>query len=773
VPIGLFQARPGGGPSDQAGSGREDVELLATDIPPAQRGRVNVRPERCALVIPWESRRHFRTAVLDCCTMWGGVTNLIIPIKASFKFDALDEYLLRLHQPDRLITYFPTLSATGARRQQRLVRALASHVPDAPIIAADAGGSDVGCHVLNVIHDSDLTSRQLLAHRFVASSAVDELALLSIFGQLYPGQENDYANMTQLGVNPLSLSDLRFWTLQMSADAFSSPVNLTAYGYRAYEVSNGFGLELFELVLGESVEALCYFWNLRATRIATRAFGPDANRVLLGPTRAIADSASLGRLADAIREIGLSPGIESEVDLVVFGAGPDVDRFAQVTGKEPHFRRWRQRFRTSRRFASSNLPPRRSGAIRWATSLPHLPSDFKTGVAFEAAEPMPLHSGTNEIRVVAPGKFVNRELQRTALDFDFEVWNLFPRSPSSARALHADGRWTRQGLSVPSSVGSRPSYISITVPDEFDILRLYFADHGLSIRETKLSSYFDAVVRLVGGFSELDVIATPCAYNVIDGLTARSTKKIAQQLVASQGIEGISADVMEEQLRQAGVVLNLSSYRTADELKTLPSIQPLAGQLLPTLTALASRGAIRRGVALDCVVCATPSLHSIESLAEKVECPGCGHVQTMPAEYPADSGQELRWSYSLNALVNRAWDLDMGPVFASVCRSAVGAEYSSCRGAGIEVLTGSSVIGDLDWTMLRNGRLLAGEAKSGGSLGEKDLRFAERVIAAGIDEFYFCTTSSFTREAIERIQGLAVKIGGDRVKKMERHQLLL
>lgn len=710
------------------------------------------------------SAEQFRDAVLNCCTMWGGITNLIIPLKANLRIQPIYEYLLGVHEPDVAISYLSTSSTNGRKRHDQLrVRLDELSGSNVPLHAAEFDGADLGCHVLSVIRDEDLGSRQFLASQLHASTKSEELALLALMGEVHPGQESEYARLTRLGTNPMSYTDLRFWNSQTAGDPFASPINLTSYGYGPYEVVAGsFGNEVFEIVLGEDIDSLCYFWNLRATRIAGGIFGDPVRRVLLAPPKLIADQEAVGRLADTIRAIGLGEGVDSEVELLVYSRDSDlVERFDEVAQSADRFRRHTDSFQLSRTFAGSIAPEPKAGPVTWATTLPSLPESFKYGVSYEGHELVVFEPGPTNVRIARSARYENRLGQHVMLDFESDLWSRFPKSPGSARAALDNARWTRHGLSMAGTIPRHPSYVTVTVPDEIEVLRHFFADRNFDIRETKLSGYVDAVVHLLGGYSQLQLLGSPCAYQLIDALATKSTLKVAQKLKVALGATELTEGAILDRLREAGVSLDLAVSRTADELKTQEPLRPFARNVLPTLTTLTACGAVRRGISLECSTCGSPGWHPIDSLGEQVHCTGCGERQAVPAEYPEGSGEEIPWSYVLNSLVNRAWDQDLGPVLVTMSHVARDGNEVTCRGAGIEVIQGSKIIGDLDWIMYRDGRLLAGEAKSGANLGWKDVAFARIMLNAGIDAFYFSTTNTFSKNSRERVVSLTSKSGDE------------
>ena len=106
---------------------------------------------------------------------------------------------------------------------------------------------------------------------------------------------------------------------------------------RAYRVE---GADLardtyFELVVGDSVADLCFYWNLRAVSECTRIHKARVRRLLLMPRRLLHEGDGLRQLAEAIRS---APGLEGEsnLDLAVYCAtGEGIDACMQRSATRP------------------------------------------------------------------------------------------------------------------------------------------------------------------------------------------------------------------------------------------------------------------------------------------------------------------------------------------------------------------------------------------------------------------------------------------------------
>lgn len=163
-----------------------------------------------------------------CCTQWGGISNLIVPVGSSLRIPPLYEHLLTLVEPDVVVSYLPADSEGGRLRHDKLQARLSALWPhsDVALHAAAYEKDDMTAHPLSVLADDDVAAHQFLDRRFQGPPS-DRMPLLAMFGQVYPGQEDDYARLLQYGRLPVGLDSLDLWAQQMRAQPFSSPINLT------------------------------------------------------------------------------------------------------------------------------------------------------------------------------------------------------------------------------------------------------------------------------------------------------------------------------------------------------------------------------------------------------------------------------------------------------------------------------------------------------------------------------------------------------------------
>ena len=634
---------------------------------------------------------------------------------------------------------------------------------------------DRASHPLSVLADDDVGT-QFLDRRFQGPGA-DRLTLLALFGQVHAGQKDDYAELLEYGVLPASLDSKDFWSQQTSGDAFSSPINLTGHGMRAYRVE---GADLardtyFELVVGDSVADLCFYWNLRAVSECTRIHKARVRRLLLMPRRLLHEGDGLRQLAEAIRS---APGLEGEsnLDLAVYCAtGEGIDAWTAAVGDAPEFSRLKGQVSITRSFGRE--PARRVDAERpivWGSLEINLPRRFWEGVDYETPPRVPLSTGDNEVRVEPPPSYFKRFAGAQMLDLDSEVWERYPRRTEVAQAIDANACFSRYGVTFTSDVSHRPSEFRFYLPSEWETLQAVFRRSGLTIRQSDKTRYFDALVRLLGGFENVDLLASPAAFSLLRELAVPPIERLAQKIVTKLALAPDKQEDIAAALAGLEIVVEISTgSRSLQQLRNgrLATYKP---QLLPLLAQLSEARIVRRGFQLPCTECGLTTWHPLGTADELVECPGCGGRFPLPVEHPADS--EVQFHYVLNSLVNQAWDQGAIPALLAMRHVAASHKKVYCRIAGLELWRADKPVGDVDFLMFADGQLVAGEAKTGSILEEKDFRGAKLAEEVGVTEYSFCTTTAFSSEALLGVDELRTRLAARGstidIRVLQQEQLL-
>lgn len=753
---------------ERTGSWPYPTTVITSELESSYKLRTNIRPVRHAYFVSSRSASQLERAMGWCCTQWGGISNLIIPVSSAGRIAPLYEHLLKMVEPDVLVSYMPQESESGRRRHDHLVSYLAGLWPNKQTSLLDKHFEqfDYAAHPLNLISAADAQAQEFTDCEF-RGPPEEHLILLALFGRVLEDQVNDYATELRYGRMPAAADSQDFWQRQMREDYFASPINLTGYGFRPYRVeqpSLHFAAH-FEVVFGDSLPSLCFFWNLRAIHESTRFPGDETRTLLFMPRRALNDPDMLHGFAEALHS---APALqaESNLDLIVyFTERTALQAWEDAIAEGSDFVRLTEDVKV-------NLPVRRPAEAQRADhSRPltygryqlHLPVGFYEGVPAEIPRAIPLRLGQNEIRIEPSATYSKRPGQHVMLDLESEVWSRYPKYLEVAKIVNGNAKFSRYGVTFLSDVPMRPSEFHFNLPTEWETLVAFFQHGGLMINESDKTHYLEAVVQLIGGLDSVPMLASAQAMLLLQSLAVRPADRVAKRLKRELGQAALDEEQIAEALRDSPIVAELStSSRSYKQLADGPLSQ-YRQALLPLLAELSKAGVVRRGHQLPCAVCGLTGWHPLNTLDELVRCPGCGSSFALPVELPP--GSELQTHYVLNSLVNRAFDQGVIPALIAMSHVARANAPAYCKTAALEMRRAGSpaLAGDLDFVMFAKGRLLAGEAKSGSRLATKDYATAEIAAQAGFDEYFFCTVSKFDDEALKGIEDLRERLasGGD------------
>ena len=538
--------------------------MITSELESSYKLRTNIRPVRHAYFVSNRSASQLERAMSWCCTQWGGISNLIVPVSSRGRIAPLHEHLLKMVEPDVLVSYVPQDGEHGQERHEHLAAYLAGLWPNKQTSLLDQHFEqfDYAAHPLNLISEADAQAHEFADCEF-RGPREEHLLLLALFGRVLEDQVNDYAAGLRYGRMPAAVDSLDFWQRQMREDYFASPINLTGYGFRPYRVEQPrlHFPAYFEVVLGDSLPSLCFFWNLRAIEESTRFPGEETRTLLFMPRRALNDPKMLHGFAEALRS---APALqaESNLDLIVYWT----ERTA--------FQAWGDAISEGSDFVrlkedvNVNLPARRSPEtqrgdhsrpLTYGSYQLHLPVGFYEGVPSEIPRAIPLRLGQNEIRIEPSATYSKRPGQHVMLDLDSEVWSRYPKYLEVARVVDANAKFSRYGVSFLSDVPMRPSEFHFNLPTEWETLVAVFQHGGLVINESDKTHYLEAVVQLIGGLDNVPVLATPQAMLLLQSLAIRPADRIAKRLKREIVQTSMDEERIAEALRDSPIVAELST----------------------------------------------------------------------------------------------------------------------------------------------------------------------------------------------------------------------
>ncbi len=745
--------------------------MLPTDLNPTYNMRVNVRPLKHAYFIREDDVSSLAHVMKYACTQWGGVRNLIIPLRPDRSMASIFEHILKIHEPDRFVEYVSADPGSSADDHNRIERLLAGFWPQRKI-ALEKGDrfehDDPAVHTLNAIPEERLRSEELLVYKFVGVDPDDPM-MLAMFGRIYPGQEDDYAGLLRLAVPTVGYSAPDFWRAQAAKSIFSSPLNLTGYGIGPYEVVGPSVSNHFDVVLASSPSSIALYWDFRAIRDSTDSAGDTLRRTLLLPASLVSDPQALERMTEFIRSALPYPNTSTNLHIrfACWETG-SWETLEGALGKVRGLRRFTaKKITTRRRWSDSNprqLEDLTGVELTYSPASPDFPRSYKEGIGVDTARRATLQVGRNELLFEPPPGYGNRLGQAVAVDLECDVWQRYPRDAAAAASIKS-GSWSSQyGITFAADLGNQATYLDLQLPGEWEVLRSWFARRGFDVRESQPSKYASALVRLLGSLSQVDAIASKPAYLLLDSLALKSTKKLAQRIVSVLQERGVSvsADLsadIQPLLTDMEIVPELQRVpRTYRQLCSNALLGPHRRELLGILGRLSEIQLVRRGFYLTCPNCGIPSWYPLEVVRETITCLGCSHSFALPVEKP--TGNEIQWEYTLNTLVNRAVEQDVLPVLLAIRYLAKGKSVSSVV-PGLELLQDGNVKVELDFTFISDHEISSGECKAGREIGAKDIAAARLVAQFGVKHFHFCTVSKFDDKSVELIDGLRKQLSAD------------
>lgn len=738
--------------------------------------RTNIRPPKVAYFFDEDDDATLLHLLRLAVTDWGGIYNYLLPVRADDTIALGLADIAAIHPPEFFHSYLPTINEnpfSGARRAAAIASkqfgAASDKVVHGPFFESRANGM----HPLSVMprwlvnppnsFHPDGIYNKLTSYAFPPDNG-DLMYLLAAFGEIPPAQRQDYEKLCLIHERPISLEHADLWTMQRISHAASSPVNLTGCNLGPSYVANGWSSLPFYIVVASCASTVCYYWNLRAIREAAQ-FDRIGRRTILLPARIAKDPNAVTALLNAIREAPFLESESCEIDFVITCGFKEEREAIESTLKIiPGIIESAAKKITSHSWMGhKGRVPReadRSRTLEYLyTGSPPVPLSLLQGVP-NPVEPtnVALTFGENEVSFVPPASFENRFAGTAVVDLQSDLWERYPRSADVATSIRPAAWWTQYGLSFLVSAPTRSTYLNLSLPSEWQALRLHFGSLGYDIAQSQNGRYADAVVRLLGGLRGASVLASQMAYRVLEKLTLPSTKKIAQRIL--KDVKVTDVEELIRALREPEVVEELKNvcktFRQLYDSLRHDSPDFKEKDLLPLLNELSAAGVVRRGFFLACPHCGTPNWHSLEELREHLICPGCSHKFHLPVERPYG---EIRWEYRLNSLVNRAMDQDSLPAILALhhiqkSRSIFGAT----PGVELQPKRQNDVAAEFDFVFVWESKVCAGECKAGTEIGEKDKKAARVAADLGVAEYFFCTPQNFSAESQLSIAGLAEEL---------------
>jgi hypothetical protein len=716
--------------------------MLTTPLDPYYNTTIHTRPLRFAYFIGETDSTGFERVASVASTQWGGLHNLIIPIRPAADPPIHNYYrsLMSPFEPDRIVAY---CSDHGADDFRSFVRGLLTELfprRAASVLAGDVFDTqDHSLHALAVIPSSTKRGQVLQCPQIPAWSTLVNCAL---FGRIYPGQENDYRSELTLSQTEHNLASDSAWNSQFQTAWNSSPINLTTLHLSPLVVSDGVESNQFEIILGDSVNALCLFWNSRALAEITR-FSDTGRRTLLCPINSLDDKSSVDALIRFCRRHLAILGVNTQVDLL-FHAWTDED-FARASASLSQIpslvKRTGQPFTISHRFAQDlQLEDFSAKPLVYAFVGATVPGSFRAGAGRGTTTPTVWREETITPVRRDPVDGLAAQAGDVALDLECGLLDRFPASPAVATAIRPDAWFSRWGLTaIIGGLSNGSGYDDYRVPREWDALTWWFSDRGYSIGSGQAGRYGETMIASIDGIENVRAFATSQAYRVLQKLALKNSKKVARHILKL---------IAERAPSEAELLASFRELGISDDLKGIPrSLRQLQADselgprdtLAQTVDSLVRLGAIRRGLYLECSNCGAADWYALRVLDEKVECSGCRYAFYIPAVHK--DGSELQFQFRLNTLINRAVDQDVLPSVLTLFHLSRD-QRAACRCLGVELSRNEVIEHEFDVLFVARGAVYGAECKASGALGDKDFETARFAAQQGFARFWFATTAA-------------------------------
>ncbi|MDA0245297.1 MAG: hypothetical protein OT477_17920 [Chloroflexi bacterium] len=739
--------------------------------------QVNLRPVKHAYFIRSDDWNALEEVVQLSCTQWGGIQNLIIPVNPDKSIVFAFEEFLKLHDADYFINYTNWALPENLDGDNDLHTYLTQLFPHRKI-SIQSGSHypkfNITAHAIDVLGTEDDQNNPYITllsipnrlnnSKLIADFDCEHISSV-IYGRIYQNQEGIYKKSFELVEKEIAIGSLEFWESQINNQLFGSIVNLTNSLVSAYQVLIEFMEAKFNVVVGDDINAICFYWNLRATEEATRFQSRDTNRrTILAPWKTLESNESLNNLISILEKYSDKSAVNSNLS-ILFTVCDEIarDNLANILlnnekislladDEVPDFTD-----KSNKKSLVSNQK------LTYLINVPDLPKSYHHKVGHQPATTVFLNAGKNEVLYVPPAGFQNKYGGSVAIDFVCNIWEKFPLKESVAKLIQKDGWFSHYGVTAIYGLSNRSHYLTFNIPSEWNALSAYFQGFNIKINPSPPHKYATGVLDIIGGWENMGILAKEIAYLLLDNLALKSTKKVAQRItndLKANFVEDITIESISQYLRDFELTTELKgipkSYR---QLYNDNRLQKYRQELLSTLNDLSLLQVIKRGLYLECPNCGASDWHGIGNLAEMLTCSGCTYDFILPVE---QNGSEISWQYRLNTLVNRAIDQDVLVPMLSVHHLIKNKEVA-CIIVGLELKKDSKILGDLDFVYVHKQKLYAGECKSGNEISQKDADMASLALELGIAQFYFCTASNNfsdnSLKLIEQTRGKAVQQG--------------
>lgn len=768
---------------------------------------LTTRPIRHVFFISNQDLAQFCAVATKCCTLWGGLTDLIIPVDTTEELKKLSQaeqqllFFVQPQRPDSFINALPT-EAQGCPTWRRLSSAVGREFPGRPLL-----DWDVFCQESREAHPASFVSSneiftdfvdpqrlgdQVFTHapaltQFVwsmfgaAPSEMVRAAITAAFGDILPQDRAMYPPLRILPINGLEEAMLR---AQMDISPFGSIINLTLKELKCLTTLSPFPSLAFDVVIAQDVNTLCLYWNLRASSFGYHWL-PDRRVILLTKEQLLAEryfrplfeliKAHRGTPTYWTEQIKLrSQAQDPQAALILpnldvtfhYESDEDVKSFLEaheelypcpgrafqgwVDKRGKHHREeigsWEGTEAQRPLFYAEN---RIEGLPSYHTYGGTLTPFFAEVMEGENTLPVP----SSQLNVVG--------IRQVRKDIVSLLWQSYLPHVSVAALVAPDGAFdtiaedVEPVFSYPSSIGgptASTQRISFSLPGTQEMYRAYFRSMGYEVGPSDKLTYATGLLNLAGGLEQAAIFRSQIAYALLDELAMRTSQKLAREIIRLISNE-VLPSLTEEDLRGTIAASNLvprfqRNPKSLGELKSLLSKSQKAG-CLDVLSELVRIKAVQRGCTILCPHCRVSQWYGLGALNERIMCLGCLESFDVPLKATEQADVDRPLQYALNPLTDRAMDQDILPVIIALLalRTVHASMAHVVPGMEFKEIGSSETRGDFDFLYVCHQRLYGGECKNGQILKQKDIQTAELARRLGFRAFFFATVHHFSTES--------------------------
>jgi hypothetical protein len=609
------------------------------------RASYTVRGPEWAFALPQGDLAALEEVMAICSEFWNGVGSLIVPVRADGRiYPRLDE-LLAVRGVERVYLH--------ERLGERAVQTLSARMPDVAPIYADFLRGEIHPFYLSLNDRPEVLST--LWRPLLRTPRLRRVALAA-WGQIPEEDLPDWRARFNLG-DVRDREALRH--LLTSQIRGNTPLLLGARHMNTYEQYGGRDTWPHLFVFGRaSFDELVYFWNLRSRLSSWAGLRPivAVPRELLSPEE-----------LQPIRTWVTTPPTGTHYKPDISLAGPEREILAAAKALQGlGFKRADDDAGLQHSFPD---PPKGREGLEYSEYPPGISGAMKRGATDFAQVTISDRRALLELPSPAGVRLPFGYLRLAIRGLPLPL----PLNSVTANNIIQNAFVSEDGLTVLTTTAAPRWTWEVRLPNPTEALEQWAGAHGFTVSPSQPGRYAEALLGRLPGPGSLDALADPTALAILDQLAPRSTKKLAQRIVAELGRGAASETGPVDEARLADLLRD-QGLSLAIEPRTLHEIASRTGKRKPhylaAITALVESGLVRRGVGFRCPQCNFRQLFALGELDERIACRACRLELPNPVR---DGSEEYPTSYFLDGLAAQLMEQDLLSVILALRRLRLGA----------------------------------------------------------------------------------------------------